>query len=394
MKRFLSVVLSAVMMLSAVVLPIQADEVNEADSTAVASSVVVSLADAVVSKISDKTYTGSKINPKPTVKINGIKLTYSTDYKLSYKNNKSVGTATVTVTGCGKYTGSTSTTFKILPAAPTVSKVTLTAAGTIKVSYTKSSGATGYRIKVKTGSTSKTFKVTSQSTLSKTISSLTHGKTYTVSVRAACLGSDGKYYYSAWSDAKKITLKKYSGYTLIGGYLYYFSSGKAVTDKKINNLYFGKDGKYTTGDKSLDKTIAKKINANTTESMTKREKLRALDKYMANNYTYKAKPYVAVGATGWENKYAKDMFSNKCGNCYSFAAALTLLARGIGYSTATAVSGWVMGPGWGSYYRHGFVEIKVKGVTYICDAEEEYKYKYDFFYKPASQQYFSYKHTI
>ena len=39
-----------------------------------------------------------------------------TDYTLSYKNNVKVGTATVTVTGTGAYTGTKSVTFKIVEA--------------------------------------------------------------------------------------------------------------------------------------------------------------------------------------------------------------------------------------------------------------------------------------
>jgi hypothetical protein len=61
------------------------------------------------------TYTGSGRKPEPTVKVNGKKLKKGTDYTVSYKNNVKVGsqTATVTVTGKGNYTGSTSRKFNI-----------------------------------------------------------------------------------------------------------------------------------------------------------------------------------------------------------------------------------------------------------------------------------------
>lgn len=55
------------------------------------------------------TYTGSEI--KPEVTISGI--TENTDYQLSYKNNKDVGTGTVVIKGIGEYAGSVSKQFTI-----------------------------------------------------------------------------------------------------------------------------------------------------------------------------------------------------------------------------------------------------------------------------------------
>lgn len=62
-----------------------------------------------ITKIASQVYTGNKIEPK--VKITGLK--EGKDYTVSYKNNKNVGTATVTITGKGNYTGKTTTTFTI-----------------------------------------------------------------------------------------------------------------------------------------------------------------------------------------------------------------------------------------------------------------------------------------
>lgn len=62
-----------------------------------------------ITKIESQVYTGKDI--KPQVKIAGLK--EGKDYTVGYKNNKNVGTATVTVTGKGNYTGKITTTFKI-----------------------------------------------------------------------------------------------------------------------------------------------------------------------------------------------------------------------------------------------------------------------------------------
>lgn len=67
-----------------------------------------------VSKIPDQNYTGMSIKPKLTVKNGSATLTSGKDYTLSYKNNKRAGTATVTITGKGKYTGKRQETFKIV----------------------------------------------------------------------------------------------------------------------------------------------------------------------------------------------------------------------------------------------------------------------------------------
>lgn len=55
--------------------------------------------------ISNKTYTGSQINTEISVKDGVHKLMENKDYTLNYKNNTDVGTATVTITGIGNYTG-------------------------------------------------------------------------------------------------------------------------------------------------------------------------------------------------------------------------------------------------------------------------------------------------
>ncbi len=67
----------------------------------------------VKTKSSSYVYTGNVRRPQPVVKLGNRILKLGTDYKLSYKNNKNIGTATVTVTGIGSYTGTAKTTFKL-----------------------------------------------------------------------------------------------------------------------------------------------------------------------------------------------------------------------------------------------------------------------------------------
>ena len=68
---------------------------------------------AAVSGTENKVYTGSAIKPVPAVKVGGRTLKSGTDFTVSYKNNTEPGTATLSVTGKGNYSGSVSKTFKI-----------------------------------------------------------------------------------------------------------------------------------------------------------------------------------------------------------------------------------------------------------------------------------------
>jgi len=60
-----------------------------------------------------QTWTGAPIEPAVTVKDGDRILTLGTDYTVNYSNNTDRGTATVTVTGIGDYTGQVSVPFII-----------------------------------------------------------------------------------------------------------------------------------------------------------------------------------------------------------------------------------------------------------------------------------------
>ena len=68
----------------------------------------------VISDVADQTYTGSLIAPNITVSCNDVELVKDTDYTVSYSNNKNVGTATISITGIGDYTGTITKNFNIV----------------------------------------------------------------------------------------------------------------------------------------------------------------------------------------------------------------------------------------------------------------------------------------
>ena len=62
----------------------------------------------------DETYTGSKIKKSITLKNKNTILRLNTDYTVSYKNNKNLGKATITIKGKGNYKGTITKKFKIV----------------------------------------------------------------------------------------------------------------------------------------------------------------------------------------------------------------------------------------------------------------------------------------
>lgn len=73
--------------------------------------------------VAAQNYTGSQLTPVPTVTLDGKSLESGTDFTTSYSNNVKVGTANITVTGKGDYTGSATSTFKITKGRATVKRV-------------------------------------------------------------------------------------------------------------------------------------------------------------------------------------------------------------------------------------------------------------------------------
>ena len=128
-------------------------------------------------------YDGKVKAPAVTVKDgNGKVLKKDSDYTVVYSSGrKAIGKYTVTVNFKGNYSGSKQLSFTISPKK--IDKVTATpGTNQIKLSWTKVSGAAGYRIFVKSGSSWKTL-VSSTTAVSYTIKNLKVGTKYTYAVR-------------------------------------------------------------------------------------------------------------------------------------------------------------------------------------------------------------------
>lgn len=191
------------------------DKPSTPPSTSVKPAQPISIARAQVA-IKNKAYTGKTLKPSSvTVKVGGKNLVAKRDFTFSCKGGRKIGSYKVTIKGIGKYTGTKTATFKILPKGTSIKKAKASKRG-FTVAWKKPSKAnlkqtTGYKVQ---WSTDKKFKkavksklVKKSKTASLKVSKLKGGKRYYVRVCTyKKIGS--KFYYSNWSKTKVVKTKK------------------------------------------------------------------------------------------------------------------------------------------------------------------------------------------
>ena len=157
-------------------------------------------------------YNGKNAKPKVTV-YNGSKKVSSKYYKVTYKNNKKVGYATVIVKGKGKfakYAGKAAFTIKLKTLKkPSVKKG---AKGTLNVSWKRDGQATKYVVQYSQskkfkGKSTKTVTITNNKIGKTVLKGLTGKKNYYVRVRS-CKAVNGREIWSSWSSrSSKVKVK-------------------------------------------------------------------------------------------------------------------------------------------------------------------------------------------
>ena len=152
--------------------------------------------------------------------------------------------------------------------------------------------------------------------------------------------------------------------------------GNLLTDCYIGILYFGKDGRYTSGNEELDDLAAEAVRIGTDPSMTHMEMLRAMYDYTMTHIryvglaNYECSFTPAHGKDGWMPPMAAKTLKDGYGNCYCYAAVFAALARAVGYQ-AYAVGGVVSA----MEDPHGWVEIVDEdGNIWLNDPEIEFRY--------------------
>ena len=173
---------------------------------------LINIKNAKVSGIKAKTWIGKALKQSPVIKVSGKTLKSGTNYTVTYKNNKNVGKATLTIKGKGNYAGTITKTFKINPKGTSIAKLTK-AKKAVTVKWKKQakkmskSRITGYQIQLATNSKftkgKKTVTVKGYAKVSRKVTNLKAKKKYYVRVRTYQTVSGVKY-YSPWSKVKSV----------------------------------------------------------------------------------------------------------------------------------------------------------------------------------------------
>lgn len=168
----------------------------------------VSLTKAAVTMKTTMVYNGKAQKPVTAVKLNGKTLKPGTDYTVTYKNNKAIGTAVASIKGKGSYIGTVNKSFKIIPKTIAVKSVKALGSGKIKATWTKDSTATGYEFYYSYNS-GKGFKkaiVKKNTTTAYTKSKLSRNKYCYVKMRSYTV-KNAKTYYGKYSKVFKVKIK-------------------------------------------------------------------------------------------------------------------------------------------------------------------------------------------
>jgi hypothetical protein len=120
-----------------------------------------------------------------------------------------------------------------------------------------------------------------------------------------------------------------------------------------------KETQYSSGMSKLDSKL-KKIRK---DVGSKGDIMKKGFNYVIAHYDYRQHADNFKG--DWVSRYAWYMMSKKHGHCKNFASTLCVLYRSYGYD-ARVVTGHIKSAsrGWAT---HGWLEVTIKGKTYICD---------------------------
>lgn len=173
-------------------------------------------------------------------------------------------------------------------------------------------------------------------------------------------------------DKTALMAETLDGFLWFDGYLYRLGEdGYFIVSQTADDLSYGKNGRYTSGNDELDAYVAKTLAELMEPGKTRLEQLRTIYLHVKNDFKYLTRNYYDSGATGWEIPEALTMYQTGKGNCYNYTGVFWSLARGLGYNTA-AFSG-TQGL---QYTPHAWSEILLDGRWYICDPELEMNYWY------------------
>ena len=356
-------------------------------------------------------YTGSAIVPDATLtNAAGKTLIKDTDYTVSCKNNTAIGTATITFTGKGKYTGSLSRMFEIkTPTLANVTGMTATSVGTnsVTLQWNKVSGAQGYVVYLydKAAKKWKRYKKTETAANTITVTGLNAGEAYAFTARAYTMSGTKEILSPSFTNYKVATAPAKVNFTITAR-----QKGKAVLNwTKVAGatsyaVYYKPNGgswsKIATVNNSTTSYTYTKVRSGDTGYMT----VRAFKNYEGvirggtsvytkaiYKYPLAAKKLDSVGwdlysaycasAVTWKDPngeiprtadvtmewYANYGFTKGYGHCFNMAAMFAEMAKTLGYD-CTMVWGYVPMRA-GGMGIHSWCEVKQNGKVYVCDSD-------------------------
>ncbi len=160
-----------------------------------------SISNALISYATTATYTGKAITPAVTLTHEGNKLVQNKDYTVTYSNNVKSGTATITITGMGNYTGTITKSFTIKAAAVSKPQNNTTS---IKVGTTFTSG--DLKFKITNNNTNGTGTVTVIGTKNKNIKTVKIGATVSYNGVTYKITAIGKKAFANCKKLKSVTI--------------------------------------------------------------------------------------------------------------------------------------------------------------------------------------------
>lgn len=264
-----------------------------------ASSNKIDLSSSSVSEISSKTYTGSEIEPNVTVKIDNKTLKENEDYTVTYSNNIYIGTAQITIKGIGNYTGTKTTTFKIVPKQISDVSLVKKTTNSLTLSWSKLDNVNGYKI-YKYNPTSNSYKllktISDSSITSYTDEDLESASVYSYKVRGYKV-IDGNYYYGNYSKifSESTRINKVTNLKLDTRN----ATSLEISWDKVNNADGYKIYKLDTNTNTYK--LIDTINSNSTTSYTHSNIVSA------TNYYYKVKAFKYLNGSNRYSDYSSTL---------------------------------------------------------------------------------------
>jgi len=190
----------------------------------------------------------------------------------------------------------------------------------------------------------------------------------------------------AWKSLLAWSPKNVEGYQGLASY--YASTGER--EKALSVLESGvsetaspilKESYEKAGKTAFEAAVLQILSEITTDEMTQDEKRRACFDYVLGRAVYQRTYDQPSG--DWTKDYAMDIYAFGTGNCYRYAAAFAYLAKAIGDDVKVCTG--MIASSKGGLTPHGWVEITIDGIDYICDPDMHQMKDEDYYMKTFEQ---------